>query len=230
MASKHMMVHTCTRRVKEDRRIIRCCSSSSKSGAPKAFVLELAGCGERSQDDCSIMDASMEHQQMGIHTWIDGTRIQEAALILEEETQPNLKEAAGVRVFLLTTLPAISSFARSFESSVPPASSSSSVVCTAPTIWSLYALVCGSGYLALQGLFAIVVASVLAAIVSFVVLLLPALWCLPLLHLSFFFLLSRRRLPRLVFVGACDDCLLVVVSIGGSSSSSVFSRVFCTFS
>lgn len=96
---QHMMVHTCMRRVKEDRRIIRCCSSSSKSGAPKAFVLELAGCGERSQDDCSPMDASMEHQQMGIHTWIDGTRIQEAASILEEETQPNSKEAAGVRVF-----------------------------------------------------------------------------------------------------------------------------------
>jgi hypothetical protein len=85
---QHMMVHTCMGRVKEDRRTIRCCCSSSESGAPKAFVLELAGCGARSQDDCSIMDASMEHQQMGIHTWIDGTRIPEAARFLRRRRNP----------------------------------------------------------------------------------------------------------------------------------------------
>ncbi len=98
---QHMMVHTCMRRVKEHRRIIRCCCSSSKSGAPKAFVLELAGCGARSQDDCSIMDASMEHQQMGIHTWIDGTRIQEAARFLRRRHNPSWRRRLLVQGFFV---------------------------------------------------------------------------------------------------------------------------------
>jgi len=102
---QHMMVHTCMRRVKEDRRIIRCCFSSSKSGAPKAFVLELAGCGARSQDDCSIMDASMEHQQMGIHTWIHGTRIQEAARFLRRRRNPTWRRRLLVQGFFVADRP-----------------------------------------------------------------------------------------------------------------------------